>query len=51
MEKGQGRRPVVYVFELEPATGTYVPTGVFHDRVKVGVPFTIDIDLTEIDTL
>lgn len=39
---------VVYVFELEPATGTYTSTGIFHDRLKVPVPFPVDIDLNEI---
>ncbi|MGP4001626.1 Uma2 family endonuclease [Streptomyces sp. 8N706] len=47
VENDKGRA-VVYVFELEPATGVYVPTGIFHDRLKVSVPFTIDLDLTEI---
>ncbi|MDH6131873.1 Uma2 family endonuclease [Kitasatospora sp. MAA4] len=51
VEKAEGRRPVVYVFELEPATSTYVVTGIHHDRLKTGVPFTIDIDLTAIDQL
>ena len=51
VEKGEGRRPVVYVYELDPATRTYVPTGIHHDRLKVSVPFTADIDLTEIDRL
>ncbi|MFF3555804.1 Uma2 family endonuclease [Streptomyces tsukubensis] len=41
-------RTVVHVFEREPATGQYVPTGIFHDRLKVSVPFPIDLDLTEI---
>lgn len=41
-------RAVVYVFELEPATRKYVATGIFHDRLKVSVPFPIDLDLTEI---
>ncbi|MEU8529098.1 Uma2 family endonuclease [Streptomyces sp. NPDC048629] len=40
--------PVVYVFELEPGTSSYVPTGIFHDRLKVSVPFPIDIDLTAV---
>ncbi|MEU8251705.1 Uma2 family endonuclease [Nonomuraea sp. NPDC048916] len=44
-------RPVVYVYELDAVTHTYVPTGIFHDRLKVTVPFDIDIDLTEIDRL
>lgn len=51
VEKAEGRRPVVYVFELDPATMTYAVTGVHHDRLKVGVPFAVDIDLTEIDQL
>lgn len=51
IEKGEGRRPVVYVFELEPATRTYVPTGIHHDRLKLTAPFDIDIDLTEIDRM
>ncbi|MEE1927994.1 Uma2 family endonuclease [Streptomyces sp. TRM 70351] len=46
-----GGRPVVYVYELEPATATYVPTGIHHDRLKLTVPFDIDIDLTAIDRL
>lgn len=45
------QKPVVYVYELDPATGTYVPTGIFHDRLKLTVPFDIDIDLTEIDRI
>ncbi|MGW4360729.1 Uma2 family endonuclease [Streptomyces californicus] len=41
-------RAVVYVFEREPATGTYTSTGIFHDRMKVSVPFAVDLDLTAI---
>lgn len=41
-------RPVVYVYERDPATGTYVPTGIHHNRLKLSVPFTIDIDLTKV---
>ncbi|QES43240.1 hypothetical protein DEJ49_21615 [Streptomyces venezuelae] len=47
VENDKGR-PVVYVFELEPATRMYAPTGIFHDVLKVSVPFTIDLDLTAI---
>jgi Uma2 family endonuclease len=43
--------PVVYVYELDPATKSYLPTGIFHDHLKLTVPFEIDIDLTEIDRL
>ncbi|MEU9301645.1 Uma2 family endonuclease [Streptomyces sp. NPDC048269] len=41
-------RAVVYVFEREPSTGAYTSTGIFHDRLKVSVPFPIDLDLTAI---
>ncbi|WP_217246668.1 Uma2 family endonuclease [Streptomyces sp. AC602_WCS936] len=41
--------PVVYVYELESMTKSYVPTGIFHNRLKLTVPFLIDIDLTAID--
>lgn len=51
VEQGEGRRPVVYVFELERATSAYVPTGIFHDHLKLSVPFTLDVDLTEIDDM
>lgn len=41
--------PVAYVFELEPATGTYVATGVHREQLKVSVPYVLDIDLTAIN--
>ncbi|MGW5972488.1 Uma2 family endonuclease [Streptomyces sp. NPDC055186] len=41
--------PVVYVYELDPATKAYVPVGIFHNRLKLTVPFPIDIDLTAVD--
>lgn len=41
--------PVVYVYELDPATKSYALTGIFHDRLKPAVPFEIDIDLTAIN--
>ncbi|GAA2363110.1 Uma2 family endonuclease [Streptomyces cuspidosporus] len=47
--ESDGGLSVVYVFELEPATKAYVPTGIYRDQLKVGVPFTIDIDLTAIN--
>lgn len=47
VENREGRA-VVYVFELEPATGAYTSTGIFHDRMKVSVPFDLDLDLTGI---
>ncbi|MFF7143394.1 Uma2 family endonuclease [Streptomyces nodosus] len=48
---GEEERPVVYVYERDPVTETYTVTGIHHDRLKLSVPFDIDIDLTEIDTL
>lgn len=48
VENDRGR-PVVYVYERDPALGTYTPTGIYHDQLKLTVPFAIDIDLAEID--
>ncbi len=44
-------RPVVYVYELDPATKVYALTGIHHDRLCSSVPFDIDIDLTEVDRM
>lgn len=44
-------RPVVYVYELDPATKTYALTGIHHDQLRLSVPFDIDIDLSDIDRL
>ncbi|HEV2634792.1 MAG TPA: hypothetical protein VGX23_06565 [Actinocrinis sp.] len=30
---------------MEDATGAYVSTGIYHDRLKISAPFTIDVDL------
>ncbi|MYZ34011.1 MULTISPECIES: Uma2 family endonuclease [unclassified Streptomyces] len=43
---GADRHPVVRVYELDPLSKTYALTGIHHDRLKTGVPFTIDIDIT-----
>lgn len=40
-------RAVVYVYELDPATEKYTPTGIHHDRLHVTVPFDIDLDLVQ----
>ncbi|MFF3685591.1 Uma2 family endonuclease [Streptomyces sp. NPDC002187] len=48
---GEDQRPVVHAFELDKESRVYVPIGTFRDRVKLSVPFTVDIDLTEIDHL
>jgi Uma2 family endonuclease len=48
-EDGDKGLPVVYVYELDPATKSYGLVGIFHDRLKVTVPFDIDIDLTAVN--
>ncbi|MEU0570813.1 Uma2 family endonuclease [Nonomuraea sp. NPDC005983] len=51
VESDPSDRPVVYVYELDPATSQYVPMGIFRDRLKLTVPFDIEIDLAEIDDI
>jgi Uma2 family endonuclease len=46
-----GGRPTVCVYELDLATKAYALTGIHHDRLKLTVPFDLDIDLTETDRL
>ncbi|CAM5680308.1 Uma2 family endonuclease [Streptomyces aurantiogriseus] len=41
--------PVVYVYELDPASRSYIPNGVHRNRLKVPVPYDIDIDLTALN--
>ncbi|GHJ27518.1 hypothetical protein TPA0910_19510 [Streptomyces hygroscopicus subsp. sporocinereus] len=41
--------PVVYVYELDPAVKAYQPTGIYHDKLSLTVPFPIEIDLTAIN--
>ena len=48
---GENDRPVVYVYELDPASKTYALTGIHRDLLKLEVPYPIKIDLTEIDHL
>ncbi|MFH8474781.1 Uma2 family endonuclease [Streptomyces sp. NPDC018000] len=43
---GTDRHPVVRVYELDPVTKAYALTGIHHDRLKTGVPFPVDIDIT-----
>lgn len=51
VEEASRGKITVYVYELDPATTAYAVTGIYHDRLKLTVPFDIDIDLTEIDRL
>lgn len=48
VEQNEGL-PVVYVYELDPALGAYVATGIHHSRLKLDAPFPIDVDLTAIN--
>lgn len=43
--------PTVYVYELDPASKAYALAGIHHDRLKLTLPFEIDIDLKAIDEL
>jgi len=47
VEESEGK-PVVYVYELDPATSSYALTGIHHDRLKLTVPYEIDVDLNGI---
>ena len=51
VERGPDRLPVVYVYELDRTTHAYGLVGIHHDRLKLSTPFTVDIDLTEMDRL
>lgn len=44
-------KPVVYVYELDPATSTYSLSGIHHERLKLTVPFEIEVDLTAVSTM
>src|ERR1051326_7593291 len=44
-----GEGAVVYVYALDPLSGEYSLTGKCRDRLKVSVPFDIDIDFGTID--
>ncbi|WP_112465551.1 Uma2 family endonuclease [Streptomyces triticisoli] len=48
VEEEQGL-PVVYVYELDSVTRSYIPNGVYRNRLKLAVPFDIDIDLTAVN--
>ncbi|MER7724872.1 Uma2 family endonuclease [Streptomyces sp. NPDC096323] len=48
---GEHDRPAVWTYEYDAMHKTYVSTGVHHDRLKLSVPYDIDIDLTAIDAL
>lgn len=41
--------PVVYVYELDVTTKAYHPTGIYHDKLRLTVPYDIYVDLTAIN--
>lgn len=41
----EGQAPVVCTYELDPATKTYVLTGVHRGRLRTRIGFDVDIDL------
>ncbi|MEV6262273.1 Uma2 family endonuclease [Streptomyces sp. NPDC051784] len=43
---GSDRHPVVRVYELDPVNKTYALTGIHLDRLKTGVPFPVDLDIS-----
>ncbi|WP_329497739.1 Uma2 family endonuclease [Kitasatospora herbaricolor] len=47
----EGGRPVVHVYELDAPTRKYVAVGIHREKLKLALPFAIDIDLTAIDQL
>lgn len=48
VEKDPKGLPVVYAYELDPATRAYGILGIFHDKLTLSVPFDIEIDLTAV---
>ncbi|TDD26253.1 Uma2 family endonuclease [Nonomuraea diastatica] len=49
--ENQSGKAVVYAYELDPATKSYALTGIHHDRLKLTIPFDLDIDLDAIDRI
>ncbi|MBW8480941.1 Uma2 family endonuclease [Actinomadura sp. PM05-2] len=39
---------VVYVYERDLESGRYALTGIHHERLKLAVPFAIDVDLSRV---
>lgn len=48
---GNDHHAVVYTYQLEPISRTYLPTGLHRGQLKVDEPYEIAIDLSEIDHL
>jgi Uma2 family endonuclease len=46
--ENEDERPVIHVLELDRATGAYVATDIGRDRLKLDVPFPMDIDVEQV---
>lgn len=44
-------KPVLYTFVLDRDLGSYVPTGIHQGRVRLDVPYLIEIDFSEIERM
>ena len=51
VERMDNGRPTIHTYELDRVGAKYELTGIHHDRLKLSAPFTLDIDLTEIDDM
>jgi hypothetical protein len=40
--------PVLHTYELDATTGAYVATGAHRERLRVRVPFAVDLDLARL---
>ncbi|WP_052863703.1 Uma2 family endonuclease [Streptomyces niger] len=46
----RGGQPFVHVYELDPATRNYGLIGIQRDHLELAAPFSVDIDVTAIDS-
>ena len=51
VELDEQDKAVVYSYELDPATKSYVATGIHRGRLTAAWPFPVEIDLTAIEQL
>ncbi|SEO70000.1 Uma2 family endonuclease [Actinacidiphila rubida] len=51
VERTDSGRPAIHTYELDRVGEKYELTGIHHDHLKLSAPFTLDIDLTEIDAM
>ncbi|MFJ6214421.1 Uma2 family endonuclease [Streptomyces sp. NPDC092296] len=51
VDRSENGSPTVYTYEIDPTARVYALTGIHHDRLKLTVPFEIDIDLSDIEHL